>query len=210
MTESTPPSPAPSSPSEPQPVDGNPYAQPAADAPPAPDATATATAAPAPAPAPAPVAGGNPFAAQPGAVPPPFPAAPRQGNLVLGLLTALVVALVTAGIYGGIVGATEYEIGYAAVGVGLLVGFAAGKVGGANPVLPVVSAVLALGAVYLGQIIGIGIIMADIAGVSATEIFSEHLDLITEGWSEEADALSFVFLGIGAFAAFSGAKKGAA
>ncbi|SMF15375.1 hypothetical protein [Streptomyces sp. Amel2xC10] len=204
MTESTSPAPAPSSPSEPQPVDGNPYAQPAADAPPAPDATA------APAPAPAPVAGGNPFAAQPGAVPPPFPAAPRQGNLVLGLLTALVVALVTAGIYGGIVGATEYEIGYAAVGVGLLVGFAAGKVGGANPVLPVVSAVLALGAVYLGQIIGIGIIMADIAGVSATEIFSEHLDLITEGWSEEADALTFVFLGIGAFAAFSGAKKGAA
>ncbi|MET9097744.1 MULTISPECIES: hypothetical protein [Streptomyces] len=198
MTESAPPSPAPSSPSEPQPVDGNPYAQPAAD-----------TAAPAPAPAPAPVTGGNPFAAQPGAVPPPFPAAPRQGNLVLGLLTALVVALVTAGIYGGIVGATEYEIGYAAVGVGLLVGFAAGKVGGANPVLPVVSAVLALGAVYLGQIIGIGIIMADIAGVSATEIFTEHLDLITEGWSEEADALSFVFLGLGAFAAFSGAKKGA-
>ncbi|MFF0593069.1 hypothetical protein ACGFZG_01675 [Streptomyces antibioticus] len=205
MTESAPPSPAPSSPSEPQPVDGNPYAQPAADTPPAPDATA----APAPAPAPAPVTGGNPFAAQPGAVPPPFPAAPRQGNLVLGLLTALVVALVTAGIYGGIVGATEYEIGYAAVGVGLLVGFAAGKVGGANPVLPVVSAVLALGAVYLGQIIGIGIIMADIAGVSATEIFTEHLDLITEGWSEEADALSFVFLGLGAFAAFSGAKKGA-
>ncbi|GAB7103865.1 hypothetical protein JCM4814A_21790 [Streptomyces phaeofaciens JCM 4814] len=202
MTESAPP--------PPQPVDGNPYAQPAPDAQPQPPVGAPA------APYPAPAAGGNPFAQQPGAVPPgavpppPFPAAPRQGNVVLGILTAVVVALVTAGVYGGIVGATEYEIGYAAVGVGFLVGFAAGKVGGGNPALPIVSAVLALGAVYLGQIIGIGLIMADIAGVSATTVFTEHFGVITEGWSDEADPLTFVFLAVGAFAAFSGAKKASA
>ncbi|MFF3936111.1 hypothetical protein [Streptomyces phaeofaciens] len=202
MTESAPPP-------QPQPVDGNPYAQPAPDAQPQPPAGATA------APYPAPPAGGNPFAQQPGAVPPgavppPFPAAPRQGNVALGILTAVVVALVTAGVYGGIVGATEYEIGYAAVGVGFLVGFAAGKVGGGNPALPIVSAVLALGAVYLGQIIGIGMIMADIAGVSATTVFTEHFGVITEAWSEDADPLTFVFLAVGAFAAFSGAKKASA
>ncbi|MET7655719.1 MULTISPECIES: hypothetical protein [unclassified Streptomyces] len=157
---------------------------------------------------------GNPFAQQPGAaLPPPAPftppAAPARNNLALGLVVAVVVALVTAGIYGGIVGATEYEIGYAAVGVGFLIGFAAGKIGGTNPVLPVVSALLSLGAVYLGQLIGIAMIGADEVGVSATSLFTEHFDVLTKGWSETADPMTFLFLAIGAFAAFSGAKKAA-
>ncbi|TQJ46352.1 MULTISPECIES: hypothetical protein [Streptomyces] len=183
--------------SAPPPSDGNPFAQqPAAGTPQPTD--------------------GNPYAQQPGAA--PFPpdsapftpaAAPTRNNLALGLVVAVVVALVTAGVYGAIVGATEYEIGYAAVGVGFLIGFAAGKIGGTNPVLPVVSAVLSLGAVYLGQLIGIAMIGADELDVSATSLFTEHFDLLTEGWSETADAMTFLFLAIGAFAAFSGAKKAA-
>ncbi|WP_405771695.1 hypothetical protein OHU34_41985 [Streptomyces sp. NBC_00080] len=183
--------------SAPPPSDGNPFAQqPAAGTPQPTD--------------------GNPYAQQPGAAPfapdsAPFTpaAAPTRNNLALGLVVAVVVALVTAGVYGAIVGATEYEIGYAAVGVGFLIGFAAGKIGGTNPVLPVVSAVLSLGAVYLGQLIGIAMIGADELDVSATSLFTEHFDLLTEGWSETADAMTFLFLAIGAFAAFSGAKKAA-
>ncbi|MER7494803.1 hypothetical protein ABT033_19615 [Streptomyces pharetrae] len=152
---------------------------------------------------------GNPFAQQPGAVP-PAPVAPPRGNVVLGVVAAVVVALLTAGVYGAIVGATEYEIGYAAVGVGFLVGFATGRIGGSNPVLPVISAVLSLGAVYLGQLIGIAVLGAELAGISFTEMFIDHFDLITEGWKETADAMTFLFLAIGAFVAFSGAKKAAA
>ncbi|MEV5901106.1 hypothetical protein [Streptomyces sp. NPDC052127] len=183
--------------SAPPPSDGNPFAQQPAVGTPQPT-------------------DGNPYAQQPGAA--PFPpdsapftpaAAPTRNNLALGLVVAVVVALVTAGVYGAIVGATEYEIGYAAVGVGFLIGFAAGKIGGTNPVLPVVSAVLSLGAVYLGQLIGIAMIGADELDVSATSLFTEHFDLLTEGWSETADAMTFLFLAIGAFAAFSGAKKAA-
>ncbi|MFI1508792.1 hypothetical protein [Streptomyces sp. NPDC020597] len=177
--------------SAPPPSEGNPFAQqPAVGAPGAPQPT-----------------DGNPFAQQSGpALPPP---APARRNVALGLVVAVVVALVSAGVYGAIVGATEYEIGYAAVGVGFLIGFAAGRIGGANPVLPVVSALLSLGAVYLGQLIGIAVIGGDELGVSATSLFTEHFDVLTEGWSETADAMTFLFLGIGAFAAFSGAKKGA-
>ncbi|WP_030597746.1 hypothetical protein [Streptomyces fulvoviolaceus] len=186
MTQSVPPQ---------QPADGNPFAQKSDDAAPQP-------------------ADGNPYAQQPGAVPPPSPfvtaAAPAGGNITLGLVVAVVVALVTAGIYGAIVGATEYEIGYAAVGVGFLIGFAAGKVGGANPALPVVSAILSLGAVYLGQLIGIAAIGADELDISVTQVFTDYFDVVTKAWSEEADAMTFLFLGIGAFAAFSGAKKAAA
>ncbi|MFD2121581.1 hypothetical protein ACFSNO_21515 [Streptomyces cirratus] len=61
-------------------------------------------------------------------------------------------ALVAAGAYGGIMHAIERQIGYAAVGVGLLVGSRPAKLGGRNPVLPVVSAVLSIGSVYLGQL----------------------------------------------------------
>ncbi|WP_406201174.1 hypothetical protein OG920_43500 [Streptomyces europaeiscabiei] len=187
MTQSTPP-PSDGNPFAQQPADGNPFAQqPAA---------------------------GNPYAQQPGAaLPPPAPfapaAAPARNNLALGLVAAVVVALVTAGIYGGIVGATKYEIGYAAVGVGFLIGFAAGKIGGTNPVLPVVSALLSLGAVYLGQLIGIAMMFADELGVSATTMLVEHVDVLTEYWGETAGAMTFLFLAIGAFAAFSGAKKAA-
>ncbi|HZF90950.1 hypothetical protein [Streptomyces sp.] len=152
---------------------------------------------------------GNPFAQQPGAVPPAPVAPARGGNVALGVVTAVVVALVTAGVYGAVVGATEYEIGYAAVGVGFLVGFATGKIGGSNPVLPVISAVLSLGAVYLGQLIGIAVLSADLLGVSATEMFTENFSLLTEAWKETADAMTFLFLAIGGVVAFSGAKKAA-
>lgn len=185
MTQSVPPQ---------QPAEGNPYAK-------------ESDAAPQP-------ADGNPYAQQPGAVPPPSPfvtaSTPAGGNITLGLVVAVVVALVTAGIYGAIVGATEYEIGYAAVGVGFLIGFAAGKVGGSNPALPVVSAILSLGAVYLGQLIGIATIGAEELDISVTQVFTDYFDVVTKAWSEEADAMTFLFLGIGAFAAFSGAKKAAA
>ncbi|MEH0549033.1 hypothetical protein QA802_40015 [Streptomyces sp. B21-105] len=183
MTQSVPPS------------EGNPFAQ---------QSSVGAPGAPQP-------ADGNPYAQQqPGAaLPPPVPAPPARSNIALGLVVAVVVALVAAGVYGAIIGATEREIGYAAIGVGFLIGFAAGKVGGANPVLPVVSALLSLGAVYLGQLIGIAVIGADEVGVSATTLFTEHFDVLTEGWSETADAMAYLFLAIGAFAGFSGAKKGA-
>ncbi|KOG31537.1 hypothetical protein [Streptomyces resistomycificus] len=192
MTQSAPP---------PQPADGNPYAQ-------QPDAAPQPT-------------GGNPYAQQPGTVPPPAgafapaPPAPARGNtgiggMAVGLAVAIVVALVTAGVYGAIVGATEYEIGYAAVGVGFLIGFAAGKLGGSSPVLPVVSALLSLGAVYAGQLLGIAMIAADESGMTVTTILTDYFDLVTEVWSEEADVMTFLFLGIGGFAAFSAAKKSAA
>ncbi|MFJ5718918.1 hypothetical protein [Streptomyces sp. NPDC093149] len=165
---------------------------------------------------------GNPFAGQqpgpygqpgqPGAAfgAAPFPpSAPARDNLGLGLLTAVVTALVAAFLYGVIAGAIEREVGYIAIGVGFLVGFAASKVGGQNPVLPVVSAVLSVGAVYLGQLVGISIIFSDLAHQSASSLFFDHFDVLTKAWSEAADFKSYLFLLLGAVAAFGGAKKAA-
>ncbi|MEU0660178.1 hypothetical protein ABZ508_20525 [Streptomyces lavendulocolor] len=152
---------------------------------------------------------GNPFGGPAGAAPfPPAPApAPARDNVALGLVTAVVAALVAAVAYGAIGGAIEREIGYAAVGVGFLVGFAAAKVGGRNPALPVVAAILSIAAVYLGQLIAIAVVIANTLGGSAPEILMEDLGSLTDLWKETADAMTYLFLAIAAVTAFAGAKK---
>ncbi|MFE6100614.1 hypothetical protein ACFVQ4_11685 [Streptomyces laurentii] len=156
---------------------------------------------------------GNPFAqgaAEPAPMPPAPAAPPAPSRVGLGLVAAVVAALVAGGVYGGIAGAIEREIGWAAVGVGFLVGFAAGKAGGRNPVLPVVSAVLSLGAVYVGQLVALAIIGGKELGVSATTLFVDHFDVLTQAWKEDLGPLTFLFFALAAFAAFSGSKKAAA
>lgn len=141
-------------------------------------------------------------------VPPAAPAPARGGNLGLGIVAAVVAALVAAGAYGGIMNAIDREIGYAAAGVGLLVGLAAGKVGGRNPVLPVVAAVLSLGAVYLGQLFFIALVLADFGKAGVGDVISEvGIGGLNDLWKENMDAMSFLFLAIGAFVAFGSAKK---
>ncbi|MFE4333667.1 hypothetical protein ACFRQM_30825 [Streptomyces sp. NPDC056831] len=192
-------------PNDAQPVGGNPYAGQQPGQPAAPT--------------------GNPFAGQqpgaygqpgqPGQPGVPFagapfaPPAPARNNLGLGLLTAVVTALVAALLYGVIAGAIEREVGYIAVGVGFLIGFAASKVGGQNPVIAVVSAVLSVGAVYLGQLVGIAIISSDLVHQSASSFFIDHFDILTKAWSEGAGFKTYLFLLLGAAAAFGGAKKAA-
>ncbi|WP_030202929.1 hypothetical protein [Streptomyces sp. NRRL S-87] len=140
----------------------------------------------------------------------PAPAA-RPGNLGLGLAAAAVAALVTAVVYGVIIGKTGYQVGYAAVGVGLLIGLAAGRLGGAaNPVAPVVGALLALGAVYAGQLLGVTMLVADELHTTASEAFSTigfgHLN---EAWKESLGGMDLLFFALGAYTAFRTAQKSA-
>ncbi|MGW5656421.1 hypothetical protein [Streptomyces humi] len=154
-------------------------------------------------------ADGNPFA-QSGAVPPPsVPAVPPRSNLAVGLVAAVVAAVVAAALYGVIIGVTKHEIGWAAVGVGFVIGLAAGRLGGRNPVLAITATVLALGSVYLGQLVGEAMIGADQLGVSFSEVFFQHFDVVQQAWKAEADPLTFLFFAIAAWAAFSGAQKAA-
>ncbi|MFD4758869.1 hypothetical protein ACFWOJ_08205 [Streptomyces sp. NPDC058439] len=157
---------------------------------------------------------GNPFASQqPGQPGVPFggapfaPAAPARDNIGLGLAAAVVAALVAAGIYGAIVGATKHEIGYAAVGVGAIVGFAAGKAGGRNPALPAISAVLALIGVYFGQLLGEAILISKQFPLSVSEIFLDRFSDLNKAWKEDASVLAFVFIVIAGVVAFSAARK---
>ncbi|MEU9301493.1 hypothetical protein [Streptomyces sp. NPDC048269] len=139
---------------------------------------------------------------------PAAPAPARTGNIGLGIVAAVVAALVAAGAYGAIMNAIDREIGYAAAGVGLLVGLAAGKLGGRNPVLPVVAAALSLGAVYLGQLFFIALVLADYGNVGVFEVLDKAgVGGLADIWKEGADFKTYLFIALGGFVAFGAAKK---
>ncbi|MFG2879656.1 hypothetical protein ACGFYU_32380 [Streptomyces sp. NPDC048337] len=140
----------------------------------------------------------------------PAPAPAASGNIGLGIVAAVVAALVIGAIYGAIIGATKYEIGYAAIAVGAVIGLAAGKIGGRNPLLPVISVLLALAAVLGGQMFGMAMITADEAGVSTTDVLNLGISLLFDGWKENADPMTFLFFAVGGYAAFQTARKTAA
>lgn len=75
--------------------------------------------------------------------------------------------------------------------------------------LPAFSAVLALGSVYLGQLIGDAMLIADEYGVNFSKVFFDHFGVVQDAWKADSDPLTFVFFAIAAFAAFSGTKKAA-
>ncbi|MGW0858191.1 hypothetical protein [Streptomyces sp. NPDC002690] len=226
MSQPVPPPSRPQPPADGRPVEGNPYAaeQPKAPAPAAPPVGAAPLAPPVGAPAslapptgaPVPLAPptGNPFAPQQPGQPGQFtgvPFAPITGpvrnNLALGLLASFGTALAVGAIYGGITGATEREFVYAAVVVGLLVGWVAGKTGGRNPVLPFTSVVFALGSVYFGQLLADAIMASKQLPVSVSAMFFQHFGVLQEIWKADTDFISVLFFGIAGFAAFSAAKK---
>lgn len=167
--------------------------------PPAPESATPAADAATPAPIPA--QSGADFLT-PAAAPVP------TGNVGLGIVAALVAALVAAAAYGGIMNAIEREIGYAAVGVGAIVGFAAGKLGGRNPVLPVVGAVLSVVSVFVGELFFYALVLAGASGVGVGDVLSTvGVSGLVDIWKEDADIMNFLFLALGAFAGFSTAKK---
>ncbi|WP_406146557.1 hypothetical protein [Streptomyces sp. NBC_01012] len=197
-----------------QPTDGNPYAAQQPQSPYPGQQAGAPTGNPYP-PHQAGAPTGNPFGQQ-GQQPGQFgggapfqPAPPARDNIGLGVLTALGTAIVAAILYGVIAGAIEREIGYAAVAVGFLTGFAASKVGGPKPAVTAASAVFSLGAVFLGQLIGMSMILADALGLGFSEVFFDHFSDVLDVWKQEADFMTYLFLALGPIAAFGGAKRGA-
>jgi hypothetical protein len=161
----------------------------------------------------APVAGAPPQDAPFGPPPQPgapggfaYPAtaqvqAPDRGNPAVGILAAVGAVIVAALLYGLLIKGTKHEIGYAALGVGALVGLTLGKIGGRNPVLPFVGIPLALAGVYLGQLYGIALIASGEGVGSVGDIFFHQFSTLQHVWKESMDAKDFLFF---AFAGLEG------
>ncbi|MEU3461547.1 hypothetical protein ABZ721_16595 [Streptomyces sp. NPDC006733] len=174
--------------------------------------------------------GGNPYGQQPpqggfpqqgqpgqqpggfgGGYPPPAPLPPARNNAGLGILVGVLAMIVAALAYGGLIKVTEHEIGWAALGVGALVGVAVGKVGGSNPILPIIAIPLALLGVYCGQIFGIALTIADLPGApDVLTILTDHFDLVQEAWKENVGGMDILFFGLAGVEGFVIAKRVAA
>ncbi|MET9603806.1 hypothetical protein ABZZ17_01930 [Streptomyces sp. NPDC006512] len=140
----------------------------------------------------------------------PFPAAVPRG-LGLGLAAAFATALTGAVAYSAIGYSIDRQASYAAVAVGLLVGLAAGKAGGRSPLLPVVSAVLSLGALHLGQLLFIAFVIADVNAAGLTEVLADQgIGGLAGIWRKSAEVTDYAFPVIGAALAFGAARKAGA
>jgi hypothetical protein len=155
--------------------------------------------------APAPAPGG--FNA--GAYAPPAPiGAASAGNPGLGIVAGVAAALVAAVIYGLLIKGTKHEIGYAALAVGALVGFALAKAGGRNPSLPFIGIPLALLGVYLGQIFGIALLISDIPGAPGVmSLFTSHYGVLQDTWKDAMDAKDYLFFAIAGIEGFVVTKR---
>ncbi|MEU6851446.1 hypothetical protein ABZ901_16160 [Actinacidiphila alni] len=144
----------------------------------------------------------------PGGYPPPMASA--RGNPGLAVGVAFVAALVAALLYGLIIKGTKHEIGYAALAVGAIVGFALGKLGGRNPALPVIGIPLALFGVYAGQIFGLALIAASVNDVGVMTVLTDHYSFVQDAWKESMDAKDILFFGIAGLEGFLVTKRVAA
>lgn len=155
--------------------------------------------------APAPAPGG--FNAAAYAPPAPIGAAPA-GNPGLGVVAGIAAALVAALIYGLLIKGTKHEIGYAALAVGAIVGFALAKAGGRNPSLPFIGIPLALLGVYLGQLFGIALLISDIPGAPGVmSLFTQHFSVLQDTWKDAMDGKDYFFFAIAGLEGFVVTKR---
>lgn len=130
-----------------------------------------------------------------------------ESNLLMGLIGGGVAMLVSAIIWGVITYVTEYQIGWMAIGVGFLVGFAVKYFGrGKTAVFGISSAVLALIGCVLGNLMFYAGIIAREEGASFLEVF--FFFLFTPAAAVELFSLAFEFMdvlfyGLAAWVGFS-------
>jgi len=128
-------------------------------------------------------------------------------NVALGVLAGVGAAIVVAIAYGWLIGLTKHEIGYAAVGVGFLVGAVVGKVGGRSRALPFAGLVLALLGVFLGQFLGEAIIGAHANGLSVTTALTDYTHDVFQGWKDDFDVMSFLFMAVAGAVGFQTPRR---
>ena len=97
-----------------------------------------------------------------------------EQNLAFGVAAGSVASLLGAGAWAAITFASGYQIGFMAIGIGVLVGFAIRSAGkGLSSVFGVVGAALSLLGCALGNLIAVTAIVADSEGVAFLDAVSQ-------------------------------------
>ena len=135
---------------------------------------------------------------------PPLGASKPESNLALGTLAGIGAAIVGAGIWAAITALTSFQIGWMAIGVGFLVGFAVRLVGkGTEPVFGVVGALLALVGCALGNLLTYAWFIAADQGIPYGEFLSSmNVTLMADIMVATFAAMDLLFYGIAAYCGF--------
>jgi hypothetical protein len=128
-----------------------------------------------------------------------------KSGLLPGVLTGLVAMIIGAAAYGALIGFSGYEIGYAAVGVGILVGLAMIAGTPTSPVLPPLAAFFSLIGAVLGQFAGETVYLARRSGLDYGAATGEVLQTFPE--QLQARPISILFWAIAAYGGFSFVNK---
>ena len=125
----------------------------------------------------------------------------EEQNLLMGTISGLLAALLGAGIWAGVSVATEYQIGWMAVGIGFLVGLAMRYTGkGISPVFGTVSAGLSLFGCMVGNILTYTWFIADMEGMSFMEVASQlNLAVIIGLLTSTFALMDILFYGLAAY-----------
>jgi hypothetical protein len=125
----------------------------------------------------------------------------QEQNLVAGGLAGLVAAVTGAAIWAGITVATDYQIGWMAVGIGFLVGIAVRTVGkGVDQVFGITGAVMALIGCALGNVFTVAYFIAMQTGAPLAEVLTQlDVDLLLEMLISTFQVTDLLFYGMAVY-----------
>jgi len=127
-----------------------------------------------------------------------------EQNLPIGIAAGIIACLVSAGLWALITVLTKYQIGYMAIGVGFLVGFAirfAGK--GIDKIFGIVGALLALVGCALGNFFSVVSFTADEMGSTFGEVLGLiDLQSIPSILFETGSPMDLLFYGIAVYVGY--------
>lgn len=105
-----------------------------------------------------------------------------EQNLLLGVIGGAVASLIGAGVWAAITVATQFQIGWMAVGVGVLVGLTLRHLGkGVDPIFGVAGAALSLFGCLLGNLLSVCGFVAAEMGISIFEVVARlNVSVATE------------------------------
>ena len=122
-------------------------------------------------------------------------------NLSFGLISGFITSIVCAIIWAEVTVITEYQIGYMAIGVGFLVGFAIQFTGkGIDNIFGISGAILSVFGCFLGNFLSIVGFAANTEGLGYIEtLFLIDYDLIPEIMVDAFSPIDLLFYGLAIF-----------
>ena len=125
----------------------------------------------------------------------------QEQNLLMGTVSGFLAAVVGAAVWAAVTVATEYQIGWMAVGIGFLVGLAV-RIGGKgiDPVFGVVGALMSLVGCVLGNLFTVAWFISVDAGITVMDVLSQmDVQIVAELMMETFQVMDVLFYGLAVY-----------